>query len=442
MSMLSYKKNKVTIILARIFKSEDSKILLGNFTSLTLLQVFGYITPFITMPYLSRIIGVEKFGTLAFASSIIAYLQAIAVYGFNYTAVRDIAKNRKNLVYVSSVYSNVLVCSFLLMILDFLILISLICFVPLLQKNALVLLLVFLSVPGALFSFEWFFQAIERMKYITIMSTCSKLLFVILIFVVIKKRDDYIYIPVLTAIGYLLSGTISSYIIFKKLHVIFIFPSFHTIWTTLKNGWNMFVSIFLPNLYTNFSTMFLRIQGGEVATGLFDAGKRFISIGEQIIDVLSRTFFPFLARRLDKHSLYAKINLFICGFISISMFFGADLLIKIFFTKDFNDSARVIRILAISPFFLSLMNTYGTNYLVLVGKERVLRNIVLVCSIFGFLLSFLAITLYGFVGAAWTLTTVWGIRGGITYLYARKHKQEIEKQEMKAVRPRHIGGVL
>jgi PST family polysaccharide transporter len=202
------------------------------------------------------------------------------------------------------------------------------------------------------------------------------------------------------------------------------------------------VEYVLPNLYTNFSTMFLRIQGGEVATGLFDAGKRFISIGEQIIDVLSRTFFPFLARRLDKHSLYAKINLFICGFISISMFFGADLLIKIFFTKDFNDSARVIRILAISPFFLSLMNTYGTNYLVLVGKERVLRNIVLVCSIFGFLLSFLAITLYGFVGAAWTLTTVWGIRGGITYLYARKHKQEIEKQEMKAVRPRHIGGVL
>lgn len=51
-------------------------------------------------------------------------------------------------------------------------------------------------------------------------------------------------------------------------------------------------------------------------------------------------------------------------------------------------------------------------------------------------------TFYGFVGVAWTLTTVWGIRGGITYLYARKHKQEIEKQEMKAVRPRHIGGVL
>jgi len=422
------KKNKVTIFLARIFKSQDSKILLENFTSLSLLQVLGYITPFITMPYLSRVIGVEKFGTLAFASSIIAYLQAITIYGFNYTAVRDIAKNRKDLVHVSSVYSNVLVCSFLLMILSFLVLISLICTVPLFKKNALVLILTFLSVPGYLFSFQWFFQAMERMKYITIMSTLSKLLFVILIFVVIKKKDDYIYMPVLTAIGLLLSGIISSYIIFKKFHVTFIFPSFNTIWTTLKNGWNMFVSIFLPNLYTNFSTMFLRIHGGETATGLFDAGKRFISIGEQIIDVLSRTFFPFLARRLDKHSLYAKINLFICGIISICLFFGADLLVSIFYTKEFIDSARVIRILAISPFFLSLMNTYGTNYLVLAGRENIYKNIILVGSIFGFIFSFLAISFYGFIGAALTLSAVRGILGGLMYLFARIHKNSMAKK--------------
>jgi O-antigen/teichoic acid export membrane protein len=415
------------IFFARIFKSKDSKILLENFTSLSLLQVLGYITPFITMPYLSRVIGVEKFGTLAFASSIIAYLQAVTVYGFNYTAVRDVAKNKHDMVRVSSIYSNVLVCSFLLMVLSFLILISLICFIPLLKNNALVLLLTFLSVPGSIFSFDWFFQAMERMKYITIISTLSKLLFVVLIFVVIKERDDYIYLPVLTALGYLLAGTISSYIIFKKLHVKFIFPSLNTIWTTLKDGWNMFVSIFLPNLYSNFSTMFLRIQGGETATGLFDAGKRFISIGEQIIDVLSRTFFPFLARRLDKHNLYAKINLFICGFISISLFFGADLIIKIFFTKDFNDSARVIRILAISPFFLSLMNTYGTNYLVLAGGEKTYKNIIFVGSIFGFIFSFLAISFFGFIGAALTLSIVRGVIGGLMYLFARRHKNSMAK---------------
>jgi O-antigen/teichoic acid export membrane protein len=402
--------------------------LLENFTSLSLLQVLGYITPFITMPYLSKVIGVEKFGTLAFALSIIAYLQAITGYGFNYTAVRDVAKNKHDMVQVSSIYSNVLVCSILLMTLSFLILISLVCFVPLFHNNALILFLTFLSVPGYLFSFEWFFQAMERMKYITIMSTLSKLLFVILIFVVIKERDDYIYIPVLTAIGYLLSGTISSYIIFKKLHVKFILPSFNTIWTTLKNGWNMFVSIFLPNLYSNFSTMFLRIQGGEVATGLFDAGKRFYFIGDQFIDTLSRTFYPFLARRMDKHNLFAAISFSICLSISLCMFFGADLLVSIFYTKEFIDSAHVIKIISVAPLFMFLMTTYGTNYLVLIGKERVYRNIIFVCSIFGFFFTIWSITQFGFIGAAWTLTTVWGVRGITTYLFAHKYKKEFKKR--------------
>jgi O-antigen/teichoic acid export membrane protein len=426
--MLSYKNNKISIFFTRIFRTKDSKILLENFTSLSLLQVLGYITPFITMPYLSRVIGVEKFGTLAFASSIIAYLQAITSYGFNYTAVRDVAKNKHDLVHVSSIYSNVLVCSFLLMMLSFLILISLICFIPLFEKNALILLLTFLAVPGYLFSFDWFFQAMERMKYITIISTLSKLLFVILIFVVIKERDDYIYMPVLTAIGYLLSGMISSYIIFKKLHVKFILPSLNTIWTTIKDGWNMFVSIFLPNLYSNFSTMFLRIQGGEAATGLFDAGKRFYFIGDQFIDTLSRTFYPFLARRIDKHNLFAVISFSICLSISLCMFFGADLLVSIFYTKEFIESARVIKILSLAPLCMFLMSTYGTNYLVLIGKERVFRNIVAVCSVFGFFFTLWSITQFGFIGAAWTLTTVWGVRGIITYLFAYKCKKELKKK--------------
>lgn len=67
----------------------------GNFMWLSALQVAGYVFPLITMPYLARIIGVEGFGKIAFASAIMVWIQTIADWGFNLTATRDVAQNRE-----------------------------------------------------------------------------------------------------------------------------------------------------------------------------------------------------------------------------------------------------------------------------------------------------------------------------------------------------------
>ena len=82
----------------------------------------------------------------------------------------------------------------------------------------------------------------------------------------------------------------------------------------------------------------------------------------------------------------------------------------------------VLKIMSISPFFLFLMNTYGQNYLVLVGKESVLRNIILFCSILGFITTILLINKYQYIGVAISITFTWGIRGILTWFFAHKHK--------------------
>lgn len=72
--------------------NKDVRILTANFASLTFLQVFGYVFPLLTYPYLARVIGSEGFGYIALASSIICYFQTVVDFGFNFTATRDIAK--------------------------------------------------------------------------------------------------------------------------------------------------------------------------------------------------------------------------------------------------------------------------------------------------------------------------------------------------------------
>ena len=369
-------------------KSKTVRTLAENFLSLSLLKVVGLITPLITLPYLARIIGTEGFGAIAFAASVIVFVETITDWGFNYTATRDvaIAKSKNDLTRISKIFSEVITAKACLMLLCFVLLCITIQLIPTLRQYRLLLLLTFLYIPGQIMFPEWVFQAYEQMKYITILNVLSKLLFTVLIFVVIREKSDYIYQPLLTACGYAVSGIIAMIVIYRKFQIRFVRPSMKAMFARLKESTDMFISLILPNFYTNFSTVLLKTYFGSSVTGLYDAGKRLLGIMEQISQILSRVFFPFLARNRKKHNVYVAISGTICFLSCIVMFFGADLFIRFFYTAEFEGAAVVTRIFAFGPIGLFLMNTYGVNYLVLVKKENVLRNIIIGCSIFGFIL--------------------------------------------------------
>ena len=187
-----------------ILNNKEGKVILANFSYLFLLQIAGYLFPLLTMPYLARVIGADSFGRIAIASAVIMWIQTISDWGFNYTATRDVAKNRDDNDKVSHILSNVIWAKFILLFFSFIILLLLIYFVPIFRENYLVVLITFLMVPGHILFPDWFFQALERMKYITILNLLSKLLFTIAIFVFIKDKSDYIYQPLFVSLGFIL----------------------------------------------------------------------------------------------------------------------------------------------------------------------------------------------------------------------------------------------
>lgn len=408
----------------KILKNEEGRVITTNFSYLFLLQIASYLFPLVTMPYLARVIGAEGFGRIAIASAVIMWIQTISDWGFNYTATRDVAKNREDKDMVSHILSNVIWAKFILLFLSFVILLLLIYFVPIFRENYLVILITFLMVPGHILFPDWFFQALERMKYITILNLLSKLLFTIAIFVFIKEKTDYIYQPLFVSLGFILSGIISLYYIFVKWEYKFYKPELKSIFITIKGSTNVFINNIAPNLYNSFSVVLLGIYSTSIQNGIYDAGKKFTTIIYNFMNIFTRVFFPYFSRKSQGYKVYAISSILLSVFLVALIIILAPFLINIFFGSEFADSVIILRITAVSLIFLMIDSVFGINFLLVKGYDKILRNITMVSSIIGFLLAFPLVKYFSAIGVAVVYTFTSALIGVGSMIYACKIKKK------------------
>ena len=164
----------------------NKKKLFENVIAIGLTQVITYVIPLVSLPYLSRVLGVEKFGLVFWAQACIQYFMLITEYGFNWSASREIAIAKDDKEKISEVFNSVMGVKFILIILCFIVLFLLVLFVPKFNNEWLLFFLTFFMVIGNAIYPIWYFQGIEHMKYVTFLKIVSQSVFLILIFIFIK----------------------------------------------------------------------------------------------------------------------------------------------------------------------------------------------------------------------------------------------------------------
>lgn len=409
--------------ISRVKQSKDARTLVANFGYLSLLQIAGYIFPLLTLPYLARVIGADGFGKIAFASAIIVWFETITDWGFNFTATRDVAQNRDDKEKVSEIFSTVFWGRLLLMGGSLLLLLLLILIIPKFKENAAILLITFLQIPGNALLPQWFFQGLERMKYITWFTLLTKLLFTVAVFIFVRDKGDYIIQPLLLSSGFIISGLISMYLIIGKwkysLHTV----HFNHVIKTIKSSTDVFINNLAPNLYNSFSVALLGFLHTDAIVGIYDAGMKFMRIAYQFMSIVSRTVFPFLARRIDRHNIFQRyyILLAVCATVVLLVF--APLLIKLFYGPEFVAADVVLRIVSFAIIPLALGSVFGTNYLILIKKENLFRNITVVSSLIGFVSAFPLVYYFDYTGTACVFLFSNSLIGFVTMYYALKIKK-------------------
>lgn len=420
-------KKKITSVFIfgkRALKSKDGKTLASNFAWLTVLQVAGYVFPLLTLPYLARVIGVDGFGKIAFAAAVIIWMQTIVDWGFNFTATRDVAKNRDDLDKVSTIFSDVLWSRCFLLAISYIVLAVLVFTVPQFREASAAIWVSSLMLIGHVLYPEWFFQAMERMKYITILGVLAKLVFTVAVFVFIHKPEHYILQPLFVSLGFVVSGIISLYFIIGRWGIKLKKPSFKAIITSIRESTDIFINNLMPNLYNSFSVVLLGMYGSPTMNGLYDAGKKLPMTSYQFIGVIARTFFPYLSRNSSKHSIFAKLYLGITFFVAFVLFIFSKPLLLLFYTADFIEAVPIMQLMSVSLVFLAMSSVYGTNYLLVNNKDKLLRNITIIASLVGFSISFQLIKHYGVIGATITFLTPTVIMGVLSMIVAIKIRKK------------------
>lgn len=325
---------------------EERKNLFANFISLGALQIISYIIPLISLPYLSRILGVEYFGIVFFAFATMQYFIILTDYGFGLSATRQIAVNRHNQNNLSNVFNSVMVIKFMLLIISFIILLLLIVFIPKLKLYKAVFILSFFMVVGSAIYPVWFFQGMERMKYITFLNILSKLIFLILIFTFVKQPSNYLIVPLFNSLGFMTAGLIGVYFAVKELGIKLYIPKWLSIIKQFKYSSEFFLSRVAVSIYTNTNTFCLGLIGSNVMVGYYVAAEKIYTALNGLQLPLNHALYPYVSKYRDV-KLFKKIfliTIIINTFICLFVFLFAKYIITVFYGKEMLEAYKVLRI--------------------------------------------------------------------------------------------------
>jgi PST family polysaccharide transporter len=407
-------------IIDKIRNSKDAKSLLGNFVSLSAINLVSLIIPFFTLPYVLRIIGLEKYGLIALASSLMAYFVTLVDYSFNITATRDVAKHKNSYKQLCLIYSKVLSVKIFFMILSF-IAITIIIFLNerFYAEWQIYLLITTQLLSNVLFP-QWFFQGMEHMKFIAIIKVSIQLLFAASIFIFIKEETDFLLYVILLVSSKILSGLIGQIILWRKYKMKYHFISYHRFKRTLETNFPIFVNQFFPLLYNNTSTFLLGFFVSNEMVGIYAAIRKIIEISVTMLKTISNVFYPFLNRRHDAFKRYEKLLLTVSVMLIILLIVFHPL-IFLFLNINWDGAFWLHTILSVSILGYVLYDIYGLNYLIVKTYDKAVMQNTIWMSIIGFCIAFPLIYYFGVIGAALTLLITRFLMGlGVFYVYKQK----------------------
>lgn len=388
-----------------------NKKLTGNIVSLFTLKGAEYLVSFITLPYLLRVLGPDKYGAIAFATVIINYGRLVVDYGFNMTAPRDIAKaDEGNL---DEEFASIFWAKFLLFI-PLIAIGSLLVYFFRDMLDILLLICVLPSLIGNMIFPIWYYQGIQKMKFITFFNLTARSISVICIFALVNEQADYLMAALLQSVTPIIAGIISLITLYRLRPTLLRLPEFSNVVAKIKDGWDIFISTLFINLYTNSNIFILGIMTNDTVVGYYSAANKLIEALKGAYSPISTAIFPHVSSLVkesrEKAILFLRKAVRIMGgfsfMISLVTLIFAEPIVGIIMGDKYGESVDILRMISFLPFIIALSNIFGIQTMVAFGMQRTFSKVLMWSAVVNFAIIFPLVYFLEAMGLAITMVVV------------------------------------
>ena len=382
--------------------------LVQNVGALALVQASSYVVPLLTLPYLVRVLGVDDYGSVAFAQGLVAYFAVVVGWGFEWSAVRRVSlismHSAESGAYVANVFAARLMLYFSCLVMGAPLLFA----APQIYANKELIAILCIWLLAVATTPQWLFQGMESMSRLAAVQLCFDTVLIALVWLFVRAAGDeikYVLIFSLVALARSICGVI---VAARTFGVVPARPSLRGMWQVLREGAHLFVSRSSISLFAAGNAFIAGMLGGTTAAAYYFAGEKVIKAASALLGPLSQALYPRMVRLRSESEgqlfdLGRRVMILMAGasfLVTLVIMLGAPLISDALFGATYRPSIAVLRILAPWVFINGITNVWGVQIMMPLHLDRSLSVIFIVSGLANIVLALALVPVWGEVGMA------------------------------------------
>lgn len=376
-----------------------------NFIYRIFYELLIVLAPFITTPYVSRVLGPDGVGTYSYVSSIMAYFTLFAALGTSSYGEREIAQHRDKKEESSKLFWEI---ELMTVITTGVCIIVWIIFIITAREYRYYFLALTPLLIGTMGDISWYFMGHEQVKYIVIRNCICKILGIAGLFVFVRHKSDLLlYIGLNSVISML--GNLSMWTYLPGMLVKVDFSTLH-FGKHFKETLIYFIPTIATSIYTVLDkTLIGFITKSSYENGYYEQATKIINIAKGVVFnsvnavMGARIAYLFAQEKLDeiKRRIHRSMDfILLLGYGAVFGICGiASKFVPVFFGDGWD--AVVVLLYAMSPLIviIGVSNCLGSQYYTPGGQRARSAKVIVLGSVVNLICNLILIPFWGGIGA-------------------------------------------
>ncbi len=356
-------------------KSDKKPSLLQNCLYSSGAEILDMILPFVTAPYITRVLTAERLGTYTYAHSLVQYFVLFAALGVTISGNRAIARTKDDpgqlartfsAIYISQVFASLLVTLAYILWLSVL-------------RPAEIYFPLFFLLLGRFFQVSWALHGLEKFRTTALLCTGIRLLSVGAVFAFVHDPADLLVYAYIHNAAVLLQN-ILTFVIVKK-HIKLVRVSGREVWAQGKSMLAFFIPVLSVSLYKTMDKVMIGALTNDMAgVSNYYYAEQMLNIPQGIIAVLGGVLLPRMSHLSTKDGTKAEQEQIAKATIVFSMFLSCALscgvagvsavFVPLYLGSEYMDCGRYILYLFPTAIMISWTTMMRNLFLIPQNKDK------------------------------------------------------------------------